>query len=758
MQELFFIPQTFIEKTAGEVDLPDDPNQWAQQILQELYKQVPYITDYQPHVQMTRVDAERGYGMGHVEIQNQTEASMDTPQDQLDSAGIRNVRIPFVIREKKLSPFDLLINDTGAVLPLTENRIRQALFRPQAFDVTSRTPGDQSMIGQLYPPYRQNYGFGGGGMAMNAAGGMGIGKVGSALEEYLSGEEKTATPLTMASREKIKSKNFAVPKGDGPGDTGKYPIHDESHARAALSMVAKHGTPEEKAKVHAAVAKKYPGLASRSSVIKKASILSAVLPTITAADQVRFVDELDAATPHIYANSKLASAHFLDAAKRVVDHDPNLMKHAAWEGLFPPDVVQVSKLPSGYLVKTASSNLWEPKEEHLGRGDVVRRYGTKVAMEADVSGSATTAEGTLTESAEGKAMEMAPVTSAGTYKVVDTTGKEHLGYVVPHLVDIDGKETPIALFTNGTVAAVQSDVFGVPAGSPVSDLPSSPVGRNGAFYSVTGEGVRMTVPFEFNDSFTFGDQPMVHNGVTFDGRPVEVSLQPNIVDVTPVDSGRVLIPQDWKWLPLDGVSTVALVESADVTGSDVEEKMASVEVLSDGVSFSFRGLPLSKLANDQKSMLDLDSAMFLLGGLGADLRTAPAKLAEAIAFGRPARLKIARVIEPRGAVYAEAYEKAASVVNAVAGFKQPILVKEAASFPDPQMVDTVLSLGFINPENIMTFVSYLPDMEDVQEKLCELLFAVRVGLSNVPQSSLERAVRSLEEVIEGLKVLGFQGS
>ena len=77
--------------------------------------------------------------------------------------------------------------------------LRQALFRPQAFDVTSRTPGDQSMIGQLYPPYRQNYGFGGGGIAMNAAGGMGIGKVGmklgsatSALEAYLLGTKTAA--------------------------------------------------------------------------------------------------------------------------------------------------------------------------------------------------------------------------------------------------------------------------------------------------------------------------------------------------------------------------------------------------------------------------------------------------------------------------------------------------------------------------------------------------------------------------------------
>ena len=102
-QPLFYAPQCFVEKTAGEVDLADDPNQWPQMILQELYKQVPYITDYQPHVQMERVDAERGYGLGHVEIQNQTEA----PQDSTRSNGVcRNSHRPHPVccaREEAVS-------------------------------------------------------------------------------------------------------------------------------------------------------------------------------------------------------------------------------------------------------------------------------------------------------------------------------------------------------------------------------------------------------------------------------------------------------------------------------------------------------------------------------------------------------------------------------------------------------------------------------------------------------------------------------
>lgn len=668
-EPLFYTPDMFFtEKTAGEVDLPDDPNQWPQQILQELYKQVPYITDYQPHVQMERANAERGYGLGHVEIQNQSEAPQETPQDQLDAAGIRTVRIPFIVREKKLSPFDLLINDTGAVVPLTENRLRQALFRPQAFDVTSRTPGDQSMIGQLYPPYRQNFGFGGGGIAMNAAGGMGIGKVGSA---------------------------------------------------------------------------------------KNASILSAILPTLDEDDRRRLADEVNKEASAILSRPSLGSPHFSEAVSMVLGSQ-DMTKHAEWENWLVPDVVQIQKAPVGYRVKTASHRYWEPKEEIVDRGVVVHKYGAKAALEADLTGCCTMASG-LQKYAEDEAVTTpALITSPGAYRVTDTSGQQHVGYVIPALMDMHGSEVHLSLFTNGSVYAVQSEIYGVPAGN--IDLPSSPISQHGLFFVVGGSGIRATMPMELQASVAIGNQPRTYNGVAFGGFPIQVSVQDKLVDMLSVDDTKVLIPSTWKWLPLDDATSVVLVNNEEAESLHPEEKLSHVNVISDGISFSMDGVPLLKMAAEHKGFLDVDDAMFLLAGLGVNMRYGAQKLAEAVALRRPATVKVARVIEHKKDLFKKAFEKAAGVIETVGKFKQPLLVKEAASFPDPQTVDTVLSLGFINPENIMTFVSYLPDLEDVQEKLCELLFGVRVGLSNVPQTAVERAVRSTEEVIEGLKILGFQGS
>lgn len=69
--------------------------------------------------------------------------------------------------------------------------------------------------------------------------------------------------LTTAARKSMPKGDFALPgKGEGPEGkgAGSYPIPDASHARNALARVAQHGTPEEKAKVKAAVHRKFPDI------------------------------------------------------------------------------------------------------------------------------------------------------------------------------------------------------------------------------------------------------------------------------------------------------------------------------------------------------------------------------------------------------------------------------------------------------------------------------------------------------------------
>ncbi len=60
--------------------------------------------------------------------------------------------------------------------------------------------------------------------------------------------------LTAAARRRLPRSAFALP------GRRAYPIHDRSHARAALSYVSRYGTASQKARVRAAVRSRYPGI------------------------------------------------------------------------------------------------------------------------------------------------------------------------------------------------------------------------------------------------------------------------------------------------------------------------------------------------------------------------------------------------------------------------------------------------------------------------------------------------------------------
>ena len=65
--------------------------------------------------------------------------------------------------------------------------------------------------------------------------------------------------LTTKQRKAIPGKDFA-------GPDRSYPIEDESHARNALSRVSANGSPELKARVRAAVHRKYPDIGQKKKL------------------------------------------------------------------------------------------------------------------------------------------------------------------------------------------------------------------------------------------------------------------------------------------------------------------------------------------------------------------------------------------------------------------------------------------------------------------------------------------------------------
>jgi hypothetical protein len=716
-QALYTVPQLEFEKTAAETTLPEDPNQWSDTVLQELFKQVPYLADFDLHVNMENVDGERGYGLGHVEVTNKTEAPMTSPSDQMAAAGIRTARIPVIIKDSKLAPFDVVLTDDARALPLTESRLRQAMFRPQNFDVTSKTPGDQSMIGQLYPPYRQNYGFGGGGVSVGAGmGGKTASKAGS-LEEWLTEE--------------------SIVKTSGV-DTKKHQLYGMRLAS-----------------LDSAVA---------SSKNKTSSVLEAVLPTANLGDLQAFKEGLsDHSTKLAFAENpatydsimRIGSANPLSAEKLASVTVSNIK----------PSVLQITKLASGYNVKKANHIAWDPTDEKIDRGEVVRRFGTKIALATDTSGAVTVQGGDgVSEENTGSPIGTGagPISAPGMYQVQSVSGEMLTGVVIPNLLDIDGSSLPISFFTDGSHAAVQSDIAGMPVGefSAPGSVPATQASGHGVFFTDAGGVPCATLPVTLGATVQNPgvDEMPRFQAETFDGRQIQVSVQPYVATVVGVE-GVMLVPEGWSWIPLDGADEISLSESPVDIGktASVKRKLASVEVRAGGPDcFSIKGFPVEKLSSDDREFLNQDEALFLLVGLGADPVYAQKKLASALSGASHVEtVRVSHQLKLASELLGESYTAAKNYLDSTPVFRRRMW-KEAAVIPDPVAADTVLSLGFINPENIATYIGYLPTLDEAQRRLCELLIGSRLGLREIPEGSTERAIRALEDVIEGLKIIAFQ--
>lgn len=66
--------------------------------------------------------------------------------------------------------------------------------------------------------------------------------------------------LTTEKRKRLSTGSFALPGR-------RYPIEDASHARNALARVSQHGSSSEKARVRAAVHRRFPGIGKKHKTV-----------------------------------------------------------------------------------------------------------------------------------------------------------------------------------------------------------------------------------------------------------------------------------------------------------------------------------------------------------------------------------------------------------------------------------------------------------------------------------------------------------
>ncbi len=658
-------------KRAG-IEVDENPEKWSRQVLSELYLKTPEIAEYTPTVMFMKTDPEQGFALGAVVLSNTTDSALATTRMSSQS---KKVLIPIIIKNHNLCPMDLILTSKGKMTPLNGGRLREALFRPDTFEMVTEDYADSSLWNMFYPPGRSDNSPGAG---MSGGADSGV--------QAIHGPG-----MKMGSAQSFEMLGGIV----GPSLLGP----DLDNLVAAFE---------------------------RNPALKVAAMQN---------------DSLSAAL-------QLLASYETNAVRSAED----MFKAAA--DAATPCVVQLGYDESGgmYTVKKASRTMfYHSGAEHLTRRDFLKFAGEEIAHKVDTDGTVTIATQPVVDTdVDPSASKWKLIEESGIYKVRSAEGKELTGWVLVGLLDTDGTRMPMTVFTNGSAATMQSDIVGARVGTGI-DLPSAPAKGTGLFYVAGQGGIEATIPLVVlgrEAGMNGGDSYLVR---TLGGEQSKVRLVPGMRTMRALGH-EIMLPPSAKFLPLDQETMIHLVDTVD--GISKTSSLSRIQILGSAGDYQLDYTGLPKLAEMFPRHLTHDHAMMVLclGGLTA--QDAETKLAASEGH----RVSVHGVVDVVTAMdLLQEGRKVASKSSQLARGLRQDLVKEATVLPNVMTVDSVLSLGFINSENIRMFISRLPYLEKSLSMLCELVLVSRLGLSEIPEAATSRCVRGLDDTIQGLRALSMRG-
>jgi hypothetical protein len=757
LDDLPGLENAFRKEAGFAARLSEAPENWPQELTSEIMKQLPYLSDYDVSVNLDRVEPQRGFAFGYADVGNKTER----PEMEHEETGMPHVRIPVVVIERAVKPFSVFL-DGEKVMPLTEDRIRELLFNSQTFDLSNSEPRDPSLIDAVMPPNRSGSGHGGEVKTAGIGARVGKffqGKANKAAEEAFRHTAKKFTPHAVAGVGAVGGASYLGSKA-GTKAAKKEEMKTASSALVHAPGVAKKPgmSGGKKALIAGGALAAAGGLAYGAKKLKekKASILQGIAETIRESDAEAFTMKVasDASLVAGFRRSGIAGL-LVD----VLENTPRLSADERLEKVassIMPTVITIQKLPGGdFLFKTGASNAFAGGQQ--AQGEVVPPEQAAEAMgeenaQAMQPGQSATAVADPVEEQPLYTMNEKPCDEFGEWLVQDSMGNRLMGWVFPKVLAWDGNFTPqdIALFTNGSAYAFQDTIAGRLVGKSTT-FPSDTPRGDGVFWSTEdGNGI-CTAPLMIGSSAAGPDGQQKFIGTDVMGTQVQVSLQQGLNKPMRVSDTEYALPSTWKFMRLNNQTELVQDPVQMNKAAQIQEMQNSVTLFWNGSYNLEGGCGLGKVARDLRYDLDPVHAEFMLGLLGVEGGLAKQKVAEARKKGhvKMAGLRTITLLSER---YAQHTKTASALASKVPDLRRD-LIKEAAAMDDSGTVDNLLSLNFINPENISQFISYLPELEETSEKLAEMLLFCYLGVKDLPEGAVERSMKNMEEVIQGLKSL-----
>jgi hypothetical protein len=699
----------FKKEAAYAARLGEEVENWPQELSSELLKQLPFLSDYELNVNLDRVDTQRGFAFGYADLANKTER----PEAEHDEHGMPHIRVPIVVQEKSVKPFSMYL-DGDAVLPLTEERVREALFNPGTFDISQTLPRDPSLVEPLMPPTRTGAGYGG------------EYKMASARPDLLRAIAPTISEKDASSFIQKLSSDATLRVGFKRAgvvddlievfDKTKRASAEERLAFVAESIqptvVTLHKLPGgdflvKSASVNALNPQDMQGQAVPA---EETGIDPAAAQSMVPGQTVTSVTEpIELEEPF---ESKLKPVEEF-GQYTVVDTMGNKLTGwvfpvtLAWDGAFSKQPIAVFSNGSAYAMQDSIVG------ELIGKSTALPKEDQPVG------------EGVFFTTLGANAICTAPITVRST------------------MAGPDGLPKILAFDAFGQQLSV-SFVDGLSSPQRVSDMEYA-FPKTWNFMRLNGQ-----TQLQGGGQDMSGEEGMEEGMGGMSDAPKSAKPKAKGGDKK---SDKKPAKKDDKGGEKKEKSEKPTVQ-VNVGEQVKKEKTSAVLFFNGGYNIQ-GGCGLDKLAAEYRYDMSPVDAEFMLGLLGVDGITAKQKVAEC---RRKGSVKLAglKTITLLGERYSESVKTASAILAKLPNLRRD-LTKEAAVLEDKDTVNNLLALNFINPENLSEFVSYIPELEETSERLAEMLLYNYLGMNELPEGAIARSMKGLEDVLVGLKNLSETG-
>lgn len=440
------------------------------------------------------------------------------------------------------------------------------------------------------------------------------------------------------------------------------------------------------------------------------------------------------------------------------------------EGVFDPLMTTVNRKDMCGLVNNVVGP-GEAEAEAVSRVDKNKSYqisGPKIDVGSamkDSVGSDLGQHGKIFLYEEGTS-EAKPCDKFGLYGVKDSAGVMSYGYVFTNVINFDKKKLGIKIFVGKNASAAQSQIAGISEPDREVELPTTEMepGKLGTLVFIENGNALSTFPFRIvSEQWKGGSKTFyVKDYFGHDATLVMSSMAEGITKfeksktMGPMKGTVYSVPSKMKFLEMGPTKQLPVSPADYKKHAALDHDSNPLRILRSNNKFVFKGPDLSKYANVNNIHFDfknlaLQEAEFILCSFGCPMEKAASALKKASSF---------REIQVHGLTFPKVASEIVedTRISRFASSLRCDLVKEAAVMEDAEIVDTALSLGFINPDNINQFTHAIPSMKECLSLLSKMLVASRLGMENIPEEATQPAIQNILRVIVGLRKLSLINS